>query len=437
MNTCQGGGVLVWHAENLDVDALLASCGHRVGEGVLWLGHCIYTGLAEDAQCRDNGRVPLRTEYLRNAIGRHHLDAAREAARQIGYVDRDPSYRAGSYSQAYWILPPYNGARLVQRQITDPGLRQNMRRWREARRRTMWQRIQRNETPVDAAVCEHLWRHLQRVRIDADICFGSDFHPAHQVAVEHLRHSEFRFKPDDYGRLHTNLTNLPKTLRQYLIVEGERLANVDISESQPLFMGLAIARVESGGLADEQEQQAGRREGGSRGPPSLMLDDTMMDKDTLLGGGFDRKGLPADLRRYLELCEARGLYQTVADGLGKTRDEAKHSVMVVFFDKPWHRNAGSAVLDQRFPTVMRAMRRIKQEDYCRLAHFAQRIESAFMFGRVVSRIMELRPELFISTIHDSILTTAKDAAFVQQVMLDEFARLGLSPQVKVELCSAL
>jgi len=163
----------------------------------------------------------------------------------------------------------------------------------------------------------------------------------------------------------------------------------------------------------------------------------MMDKDTLLGGGFDSKGLPADLRRSLELCEARGLYQTVADGLGKTRDEAKHSVMVVFFDKPWHRNAGSAVLDQRFPTVMRAMRRIKQEDYCRLAHFAQRIESAFMFGRVVSRIMELRPELFISTIHDSILTTAKDAAFVQQVMLDEFARLGLSPQVKVELCSAL
>ena len=66
--------------ENLDVDALLESCGQRVGEGVLWLGHCVYTGLADDARCRDTGRVPLRAEYLRNVIGRHHLDAVREAA---------------------------------------------------------------------------------------------------------------------------------------------------------------------------------------------------------------------------------------------------------------------------------------------------------------------------------------------------------------------
>lgn len=86
---------------------------------------------------------------------------------------------------------------------------------------------------------------------------------------------------------------------------------------------------------------------------------------------------------------------------------------------------------------MEAMRRMKQGNYRRLAHFAQRIESAFMFGRVVPRIMDLRPDLFVSTIHDSILTTAGDAHLVRQVMLDEFARLGLSPQVKVEPCSGM
>ena len=112
-----------------------------------------------------------------------------------------------------------------------------------------------------------------------------------------------------------------------------------------------------------------------------MMDNTMMDKDTLLGGGFDRKGLPPDMRRYIELCEARGLYQVVADRLGKTREEAKHGVMVVFFDKPWHRNKVSEVLEGLFPTVMQDIRDIKRQDYRRLAHFAQRIESAFMFGR--------------------------------------------------------
>ena len=307
------------------------------------------------------------------------------------------SYRARVRSQAYWILPPYDRARLVQRQITDPGLRDNVRRWCEARRREMWQRIRRNETPVDAAVCEHLWRHLQRVRIDADIRFGNAFHPAHQIAVEHLRQRKLWFTVDDYGRIHTNLTNLPKTLRQHLSVDGERLANVDISESQPLFMGLALARVESGWQADGQEQETGEEgEGGKwegrHGAPLHMMDNTMMDKNTLLGGGFNRKRLPADLCRYVELCEARSLYQTVADRIGKTRDEAKHSVMVAFYDRSWHHNAVTAVLDQLFPTVMGAMRRIKQGDYCRLAHFAQRIESGFMFGRVVPRILDLRPD---------------------------------------------
>jgi hypothetical protein len=320
----------------------------------------------------------------------------------------------------------------VRRQITDPGLRYNIRRWREERRRALWQRIRRNETPVDAAVCEHLWRNLQRVWIDTKIDFGEASNSTHQIAAERIREGELWFTVDDYGRIHTNLTNLPKALRQYLAVEGVRLANVDISESQPLFMGLALARVGSGGRAGGQ---AGARREGRHGQPYHMMDNTMMDKDTLLGGGFDRNGLPADLRHYLELCETRGLYQAVADRLGKTRDDAKHGVMVVFFDKPWHRNAVSAVLDELFPTVMKDMREFKRTNYRRLAHFAQRIESAFMFGRVVPRIMELRPNLFVATIHDSILTTVGNGQFVRQVMLDEFAHLGLAPQVKIEPCS--
>ena len=38
------------------------------------------------------------------------------------------------------------------------------------------------------------------------------FHPAHQIAVEHIRERELWFKVDDYGRIHTNLTNLSKML---------------------------------------------------------------------------------------------------------------------------------------------------------------------------------------------------------------------------------
>jgi len=407
---------------------------------VLWLGHCVYTNLADDARCRETGWVHLRAVYLRNIIGRHHLDAVREAAQRAGYVGRDRSYRAGVRSQAYRILPPYDLARLVRWRVTDARLRANILRWRAARQRETWQRIQCRETPVGEAVCVHLWRNLQRVQLDAEIEFPEPFHPAHQIAVEQIWQGELRFKVDDYGRVHTNLTNLPKTLRPYLSVDGDRLANVDISESQPLFFGIALATARVGRQA-ASESTAGGRQGRRETPTDTlmmdgtMMDATMMDKRGCLAGGFERQRLPADLRRYLELCEGRALYQTVADRLGVTRDAAKRRVMVTLFDKPWHRNRVSDILDELFPAVMEDMRRIKRPDHRRLAHFAQRVESAFMFGRVVPRIMELRPELFISTIHDSILAPAGDAGLVRQVMLDEFARLGVSPQVKVEPCS--
>ena len=46
-------------------------------------------------------------------------------------------------------------------------------------------------------------------------------------------------------------------------------------------------------------------------------------------------------------------------------------------------------------------------------------------------MMELR-HAFIATIHDSILTTAKYADIVRGFMLDEFAKVGLTPTIQVE-----
>jgi len=423
------------------------SRGQRVGEGVLYLGHCVYTGLADDARCRETGKVPLRTDYLRDVVGRHHLDDVRNAAQQIGYVERDPSYRAGSHSQSYWILPPYDCAPLVRWPVTSPALRNSIRSWHERRQRATWDRIRRNETPVDERVCSFLWRNLQRIEIDADIDrdlvqhmvggpLDADSLPTYQVAVEHLRQGDLWFTVDDYGRIHTNLTNLPKMLRRHLSVEGERLVNVDIGESQPLFFGLALAAAKSASRANPQGSQPRQQREAGQAAAHHMLDDTMMDNtmlDTnpLLAGGFDRQRLPSDLRRYLELCEGRAFYQTVADRLGKTRDQAKRSVMVVLFDKPWHRNATCAVMEELFPSVMRDMRAVKRQDYRRLAHFAQRVESAFMFGRVVPRLMEL-PDLFVGTIHDSIMTTSGHEGIVQGIMLEEFGGLGVHPTVRVE-----
>ena len=457
------GDLWVWHPKNLDVNALLEAYGQRVAEGVLWLGHCVFTGLADHARYRDTGRVPLKAEYLYRIIGRHHVDAVRQAAFEVGYVDRDPSYRAGHYSRAYWIVVPYDSARLVQREIADFGLRNNIRRWQKERRQEMLRTIEEDGSLVAAPVRRHLWDNLQRVRIDAGIDFSEtlpeSFHPAYQVAAARIRERRLWFKVDDYGRVHTNLTNLPRALRRCLSVDGERLANVDISESQPLFLGLAIARAfqareslssqtdgspnvrrpDGSEPADQAEEKKAKQPGGGPLLPlrlTLFMFDKrpqfMFDSNPHVVGTLDRSRLPADLRHYLGLCEARHLYGTVADRLGLSRDEAKKLVMVVFFGKPRHRNAASPVFDELFPSLMETMRQMKRGDYRRLAHVAQRLESAFMFGQVLPHLMRSWPDLFIATVHDSVLTVEEQAEFVRQVVLNEFAPLGLSPQVKVE-----
>ncbi len=96
-------------------------------------------------------------------------EAVRQTAFDAGYVDRDHSYRAGDRSQTYWILRPHDHARLGRREISNSGLRHNVRKWLEGRRRRTWQRIHGSDTPVAKAVCLHLWRNLHRVRLDLEI----------------------------------------------------------------------------------------------------------------------------------------------------------------------------------------------------------------------------------------------------------------------------
>jgi hypothetical protein len=65
---------------------------------------------------------------------------------------------------------------------------------------------------------------------------------------------------------------------------------------------------------------------------------------------------------------------------------------------------------------------------CRATRLAQRTESACITGRFRWE----HPGLFITTIHDFIMTTAGDEETVRGVMLEEFARLGVYPKVRVE-----
>ena len=62
----------------------------------------------------------------------------------------------------------------------------------------------------------------------------------------------------------------------------------------------------------------------------------------------------------------------------------------------------------------------------------QNFEATVFIYRVCGRIMKEKPDLFVATIHDSVLTTPENVEYVETVIRDEFAKLGVTPTLKRE-----
>ena len=194
-------------------------------------------------------------------------------------------------------------------------------------------------------------------------------------------------------RFYSNVANLTRELRAYLRVRGSPLVEVDIKNSQPLFVGMVAKAA----------------------------------------------GVPCD--EYLRLCEA-DLYQHLADKGGYTRPQVKEQLMKRAL---FAANFAAAqklpvkrLFDKLFPEMAEFIREQKkgqktkhdQKPHGRFAVAAQYEESKFIIYSVCNRIRKERPDCWLATVHDSILTLPDNVEYVISVMTEEFARLGVSPRLE-------
>ena len=213
----------------------------RYGDCLVYLCHAIIMARVRDpryAKGYCNGFVRLTNRFMRNIVGHRRWQVVKSVAIECGLVECDGSYRAGQRSLGYRLCRLYAEALWKLRNICDAKLIWHLRKWRKERHRVEWEKVRSGETGVSASVCEHLYRQLQRVRIDQ--CISEALTPEAAVAVDLIRRRRWFFHVDDYGRIHTNIANMKRTLRKYLSVNGQRLVNVDIANSQPLFIGLTV-----------------------------------------------------------------------------------------------------------------------------------------------------------------------------------------------------
>ncbi|PJJ09589.1 hypothetical protein CLU83_2953 [Flavobacterium sp. 1] len=205
---------------------------------------------------------------------------------------------------------------------------------------------------------------------------------------------------DTSNRLHCNLTNIDAKLRKFLTIDDQKLAQVDIRNSQPLFLGM------------------------------LMRGNTMVES--------------AELDRYLELVCSGQFYEYMAKKVSckhlnlkdaLIRKKFKKSIFSgVLFDVNRAKLSKYELLFQEeFPTIFGVIRHMKAVEYNALAIMLQKMESKFIFDAVAKIDYEIgKGRAPLLTIHDSVVSTTENIYMVEQIMEQLFFReYSLKPQLEV------
>jgi hypothetical protein len=176
--------------------------------------------------------------------------------------------------------------------------------------------------------------------------------------------------------MHTNFTILKSFIRKNcLLINGEETSEIDIKNSQPLFL---CKLIESDGLI------------------IVNTDEFELFKFLTYNGKF---------------------YQYLMDN-SKYRDRknVKEMIYKVFFGKNF-KSKGDDLFKSLFPTIHEFIKIYKKEhgDYRILAHDLQNLESNLIFNKIVKEIMYIYPEVNLITIHDSIICNTKYRDVVEKI----------------------
>lgn len=413
------------------------------------------------------GWTPLKADYLRNQYGRHALADVLSVLCKLGVLEFDRRYRKGERSRRYRVVP-WDGP-WVPVQAAAPK--------RNAQRQTI---------PLAPVHC-YLQRQLRKLTIDLPqaVQLASTLEPNEDSVLDRdeyqrtiidlcqvVHDGDFRLTPDQYGRVHSLFTRLPRKLRGCLRLCGEPLVGIDLANAQPLLAGVLCVRYHEsrsvrfgilnkrfrgGRYSDEMLAQLER----VYGLPSLQISIPLRtyvhpsivlekrDSGLFLAGPSpgtspsrlpappfsERGGLPHDLLSYLEVCQRGEFYES----LGDDRKAVKKELMVILFDRPGRRSEITYRFDELYPTMAQFLRDLKTKNslpaadrYKYPSHLLQNFEASLFIGRICRRLMNERTDIPVLTLHDGLYTTDQHVADLLGVMREEFARIGLEPTFKLE-----
>lgn len=343
-------------------------------------------------------------------------DASRRALVDSGVIECDSRYAIGSQAMRYRLTSEWRDQAVEPIVIRNPNLIERFARLRRRERRR-WQPLHfwlegkiRGEASVDEAkarrwVCRPGSRRQRRA----------------DLALDCIRESEPQMSVDRFGRVHSAVSRMPSRLRPSLLLGDSPTLELDVSNAQPLILGLlCMHRFRGTALTGE----------GSRG----FLSHTWCKTAPISTYAY----MPSDLREYMDVCSSGVYYQTLASTLGMPygtvaaqRRVKRLSCKILFgwarpHDPRWQ------AFRERWPTVQDTLDWLKVGGHEHAAHVLQRLEADLMIGGVADRLRRDHPDLTLCTVHDSVIVPVEAVDIARDAIRSEWLAVGVEPKVKVK-----
>jgi hypothetical protein len=252
-----------------------------------------------------------------------------------------------------------------------------------------------------------------------------------KLAIDMIRNQDLKLEVDKYQRVHTNVTNLKRSLRKYLTLGKVKLVELDICNSQPLMLAVL--------LLDYYNNREEFLVATSPALKSLSEEERipLPPLPPLCSALSQHQVVPEDVMHYINLCERGQIYPYLEQSLthnSATFAGLKRRVLSrVFYCKNTDQdNDLSLQFGSLFPHVAEFIRFLKRNDYRHLPQQLQRVEAGLVVHAVCTRLMHESPHVPVLTVHDSVLTTREHEPLVRKLLKEECLSLGCDISIKAK-----
>jgi len=202
--------------------------------------------------------VELSSRFLGSLLGKDHYRRVLDLCLDIGLIEYAGRYKyaAGHHAKHYRIGPDFRNAPFHLYALAESRYTRRFRRWQQHVRDELTPPYRYVVDCVDRLEVEHvpdevIWRAVHERMSDPSKkkseLSDAELYGVYVQQIQNLQHKIAQPTRDEYGRLHTVLTNTKRDFRRYARLDGKRLVGWDIKTSQPLFLGLVcVAKIVDG-----------------------------------------------------------------------------------------------------------------------------------------------------------------------------------------------